>query len=105
MLGCYKFTQSGLNFDARTAMNLLMSIPDVNENKVFETIRTTGSLTNFELLSHILPPMTTKRKTSKFDFEKDDYATSNKVLEIKNGKWVFISEKFEEYKNSEKNSS
>ena len=88
MLGCYKFTQSGLSFDARTAMNLLMSIPDVNENKVFETIRTTGSLTNFELLSHILPPMTTKRKTSKFDFEKDDYATSNKVLEIKNGEYI-----------------
>jgi hypothetical protein len=32
--------------------------------------------------------MTTKRKTSKFDFEKDDYATSNKVLEIKNGEYI-----------------
>lgn len=88
MLGCYKFTQENLKFDARTAMNLLMSVDTVDEIKVFDSLHKTGSLTNFEILSYIMPPMSTLAKTSKFDSDKDDFKTSNKVLEIRNGQYI-----------------
>ena len=64
-------------------MNLLMktnmySITDLFENNQNDTI------TNFEVMSEIIPRITLKYKTDRFK-EDDEYDTSNRVLEIRNG--------------------
>ena len=44
-------------------------------------------LNSFELLSEIMPNITMKYKTKKFD-DKEEYNTSNNVLEINKGKYI-----------------
>ena len=82
LLGGYTFTQEKIDFDARKAMNLMMGINSVDITK-FPTTRDT--ISNFDLLTQILPPLSLKYKTKKFDDDKEDFQTSNNVLEIKNG--------------------
>ena len=82
LLGSYRFTRENVKFNAREAMNLLMSFDKVDVNKL-----PTKDISNFDILSQILPPFTLKYKTKRFG-EKDDYKTSNNVLEIVNGKYV-----------------
>jgi len=82
LLGGYTFTQEKINFDARKAMNLMMGINSVDTNK-FPTTRDT--ISNFDLLTQILPPLSLKYKTKKFDDDKEDFQTSNNVVEIRDG--------------------
>jgi DNA-directed RNA polymerase II subunit RPB1 len=84
LLGCYTFTQSLVEYNAREAMNLLMSISTINLNK-FPKDRNT--ISNFDILSQILPPISLKYKTKKYN-DDENYSTSNNVLEIKNGKYL-----------------
>jgi DNA-directed RNA polymerase II subunit RPB1 len=82
LLGIYQFTRSGIGaFDARAAMNLLMGYKNVDASLFSDP---TKKITNFEILSQILPPLTMKYKTKQFG-GSDDYATSNNVLEIRDG--------------------
>ena len=64
MLGCYRFTRENINFTPREAMNLLMMFQKVDlrqlEKKDGETI------SNFEILSQILPPISLKYNTKLF---------------------------------------
>jgi DNA-directed RNA polymerase II subunit RPB1 len=82
LLGVYQFTRSGIGaFDARAAMNLLMGYKNVDASLFSDP---TKKITNFEILSQILPPLSMKYKTKQFG-GSDDYATSNNVLEIRDG--------------------
>jgi len=83
LLGCYIFSENKTNFDPRTAMNLLMGVKTIDINK----IPSRDNITNFDMLSQILPPISLKYKTKKFK-DTEEYATSNNVLEINNGKYI-----------------
>uniref|UniRef100_A0A6C0HG63 DNA-directed RNA polymerase n=1 Tax=viral metagenome TaxID=1070528 RepID=A0A6C0HG63_9ZZZZ len=83
LLGAYRFTRENINFTHRQAMNLLMAFDKVDITKLSKK----KSVSNFNILSQIMPPLTLKYKTKRFG-EKDDYKTSNSVLEIVNGEYV-----------------
>jgi len=86
MLGSYRFTRSDLNFTHRDAMNLLMMFKNVDPKFLQEK---KGKVSNFEILSQILPALTMKYKIDKYyNEDEEDYATSNNVLEIRNGKYI-----------------
>jgi DNA-directed RNA polymerase beta' subunit len=85
MLGCYQFTREHVNFTQRDAMNLLMMFDGVNEH---ELLKKGETITNFDILSQIMPPLSLKYKTKSFKDDKDDVKTSNKVLEIRNGEYI-----------------
>ena len=60
LLGSYRFTRPNIYFTPREAMNLLMLYPNVNVEK----LRKNGDkISNFDILSQILPPLTLKYKT------------------------------------------
>ena len=84
LLGSYQFTRVGVKFDSRAAMNLLMALQTVNE-AMFSNVD--GNLSNFQILSQIMPPITLKYKKKQFG-EKEDYNTSNNVLEIRDGQYM-----------------
>ena len=88
MLGCYQFTRPHIKFNSRDAMNLLMMFNGVNERELLENIKDKGGITNFDILSQIMPPLSMKYKTKAFKEDKDEMKTSNAVIEIKNGKYV-----------------
>ena len=84
MLGCYRFTRENIKFTPRDAMNILMMFNRVNENAL---LAKGGVITNFDLLTQILPPFSISYKTKLFG-DNDDSKTSNSVLEIKNGVYM-----------------
>ena len=88
MLGCYQFTRPNIKFSARDAMNILMMFNGINERELLENIKEKGGITNFDILSQIMPPLSMKYKTKAFKDDKDDIKTSNAVIEIRNGKFV-----------------
>jgi len=84
LLGSYRFTRSNVSFSPRDAMNLLMMFNNVD----VKALREKGNkITNFDVLSQILPPMTMVYKTKLWE-DDEDYKTSNNVLEIRNGKYI-----------------
>ena len=92
LLGSYMITRKDINFDIRTAMNLLMKYDKVDLSKLVKKNKN-DKISSFELLSQIIPPLTIVRKTSRFaeeenadrDRQKEIYTTSNDVVEITNG--------------------
>ena len=83
LLGSYRFTRKNINFSPRHTMNLLMSIVDVDPNKISSSKHTNS----FEILSQILPPLTIKYKTNGYS-DGENYKESNHVLEINNGDYI-----------------
>jgi len=89
LLGAYRFSRPNIKFTPREAMNLLMCYDKVDVSKLPQQKGTSkASISNFNILSQIMPPLTMKHKTGRFDSEKEDYKTSNNVLEIVNGEYV-----------------
>ena len=88
MLGSYQFTRPNIRFSPRDAMNILMMFNNVNEHQLLEEIKKDGGVTNFDILSQIMPPLSMKYKTKAFKDDKDDAKTSNAVIEIKNGTYM-----------------
>ena len=88
MLGSYLFTREGIHLTPREAMNLLMMFNGVNENSLIKNISNAGGVTNFDILSQIMPPLSMKYKTKAFKEDKDDAKTSNAILEIRNGEYI-----------------
>lgn len=88
MLGSYQFTRPNIRFSPRDAMNILMMFNNVNEHQLLEDIKKDGGVTNFDILSQIMPPLSMKYKTKAFKDDKDDVKTSNAVIEIKNGTYM-----------------
>ena len=86
MIGSYRFTRPNINFTPREAMNLLMMYSNVDVNALREKVG--GKISSFDIISQILPPFTITYKTNLFDEDIDEYATTNNVLEIRNGKYI-----------------
>ena len=86
LIGSYLFTRENIKFTPREAMNLLAAYPRVNET----LFKSGEDVTNFDLLSQILPPLTLKYKKKAFGEKNpnEDYATSNNVVEIRNGRMI-----------------
>ena len=81
LLGSYRFTRPNIYFTPREAMNLLMLYPNVNVEK----LRKNGDkISNFDILSQILPPLTLKYKTKLYEDEPEP----NNILEIRNGEYI-----------------
>ena len=83
MLGSFRFSRENINFTVKQAMNLLMMFQRVDES-LFKDKKT---ITNFEIISQILPPISLHYKNKLFG-DKDDPKRSNNVLEIKNGTYI-----------------
>jgi DNA-directed RNA polymerase II subunit RPB1 len=71
MLGSYLFSKEGVKFTPRQAMNLLMMFNGINETELLKDIEKEGGITNYNILSQIMPPLSIKNK-----------------IEIKNGKYI-----------------
>jgi len=71
MLGSYLFSKEGIKFTPRQAMNLLMMFNGVNENELLKEMGKEGGITNYDILSQIMPPLSIKNK-----------------IEIRNGKYI-----------------
>ena len=82
MLGSYLFSQDNIKFDKRKAMNLIVGIKNINTN-IFEN----ENISNFDLLTQIIPPISLKYKLKNFD-DNEDYKKSNHIVEIINGKYL-----------------
>jgi DNA-directed RNA polymerase II subunit RPB1 len=82
LLGCYAFTNQKISYSKRHAMNLLMPISNINLNNL-----PNENITNFDILSQILPPISLLYKSKKFKSD-ENFKTSNNVLEINNGKYI-----------------
>ena len=61
LLGAYRFSRPDIEFTARDAMNLLMSFKKVNTALIPDSQK----ISNFEVLSQILPPLSIKYKKDK----------------------------------------
>ena len=85
MLGSARFTRKDIDFDVRHAMNLLMYYDNVNP-KLFRN--PTKRISSFEILSQILPPLSTRMKNGVYGETEEDNKTSNNIIEIVNGKYI-----------------
>ena len=84
LLGAYRLTRKDIEFSPRDAMNLLMSYNKVDTDALRGA---GGKVSNFEVISQILPPLSLTYKTKLFG-DDEDRATSNNVLEIRNGAYL-----------------
>ena len=81
LLGLFRFTREGINFTTRDAMNLLMMYNKV-DTRIFKNPK--KSITNMQILSQIMPPLTAIFKNGSYD-DDESFKTSNNVVEILNG--------------------
>ena len=82
LLGSYRLTRENIEFTQRAAMNLLMAFDRPDTNLLFKNSK--KPITSFELLGQIMPPITMKYNIKPLT-DDENKATSNNVLEIKNG--------------------
>ena len=78
LLGSYRITRKDINFTPRQAMNLLMAFNKVNVDK----LPVGDTISSFDVLSQILPPLSLKYKTKQFK-DDDDFTTANSVLRVR----------------------
>jgi DNA-directed RNA polymerase beta' subunit len=82
MLGSYQFTRSNISFTPKEAMTLLMMFKRA-DSSVFKKSEN-ERITNFEILSQILPPMSMKMTNSQYRKTK----SQNDIIEIVNGEYI-----------------
>ena len=85
LLGCTRFTRENINFDVRHAMNLLMYYDNVNPELFNDPNK---QISSFEILSQILPPISTKQKNGVYGETEEDNKTTNNIIEIRNGEYL-----------------
>ena len=85
LLGAFRFTRRGIAFTPRKAMELLMGYSNVNTD-LFKNIK--KEITNFEIISQILPPMSAYFPNKTFDGDVDNKHDSNNIIEIRAGKYI-----------------
>ena len=85
LLGCTRFTRKNINFDTRHAMNLLMYHDNV-DTRLFSNPN--KQISSFEILSQILPPLSSRMKNSVYGENEEDNKTSNNIIEIQNGQYL-----------------
>jgi DNA-directed RNA polymerase II subunit RPB1 len=78
LLGSFQFTRPDITFDALTAMKLVVNLTQIDAS-IFK-----DGVSNFDILSLILPPMTSYQKNKLFK-DAEDSKTSNNVIEIVDG--------------------
>jgi len=90
MLGSYQFTRKDIHFTPREAMNILMMFNGVNEQALLDagSLGHANRITSFDIITQIMPPLSLKYKSKLFKDDKDDFKTSNNVIEIKNGTYI-----------------
>ena len=81
LLSSYLFTREAINFNSRTAMNLMAHLKTIDLKKINFDEQAHSS---FSLLSQIIPNISLKYKTKQYN-ETEDYSKSNNVLEINKG--------------------
>jgi DNA-directed RNA polymerase II subunit RPB1 len=92
MVGAALLTRDGVAFNKQTAMNLLMMYNKLNPEVIYKHSKPT--LTSFDILSQIMPPLTLKVKNKKFKFEEGanphvrESLQYNNTVEILDGKFV-----------------
>ena len=86
MLGSYRFTREQIDFTQKDAMNLLMMFNRVNTDALKK--KRNERVSNFEILSQILPPLSLKVKNKQYDGDKEKSDTSNNIVEIIDGKYI-----------------
>ena len=84
MLGSYRFTRENINFTPREAMNLLMMCEKIDTEELKEK---EGIVSSFDVLTQIMAPLTLKYNNKAWS-DDENYATSNNVLEIRDGKYI-----------------
>ena len=72
-LGSYRFTREKMRLTPRKAMNLLMSYPRMDVDTLYDK---RDSLTNFDVLSQIIPPLTLR------------YSKGSNKITIQNGEYL-----------------
>jgi len=88
LLGSYRLTRENVTFTPLQAMNLLMMYKHVDVNELRRLYEEKNEVSNFDVLSQIMPPLTLKYKTGLFEEGEDDPNNSNNVLEIHAGKYM-----------------
>jgi DNA-directed RNA polymerase II subunit RPB1 len=82
LLGCFRFTRKDVAFDKRDAMNLLMNYNNINVKKLLKKDR----VSNFDILSQILPPISARVTNSLYGLD-DNKKETNNIVEIVNGEY------------------
>lgn len=89
MLGSYQFTRKDISFTPKDAMRLLMQFKRTDAT-IFNK-KKGERITNFEILSQIMAPLSLKLNNSQYEKEKGDDKEkpkiSNNVVEIINGQY------------------
>jgi DNA-directed RNA polymerase II subunit RPB1 len=93
MLGSYYFTRSHVRMSLLQAMELLARFTRTDPDKLRKMARkmpgdTEPTVSSFDVLTQIFPPMTLVNKTNLYSDDKDVYQTSNNVVEIRNGHYI-----------------
>ena len=83
LLGCYQITRKNIQFSKRDAMNILMHYNNIDIKKLFAK----DTISSFDILSQIMPPLSLKYKTKHFG-DDEDKKDSNNILEINNGNYI-----------------
>jgi DNA-directed RNA polymerase beta' subunit len=83
LLGAYRFTRENIKIKPNKAMHYLMKYKNINSS-IFENKK---DITNFDILTQIMPPLSLKYETNLFN-KDEDKQTSNNILEIENGKYL-----------------
>ena len=90
MLGSYQFTRKDIAFTPEEAMRLLMQFKRADPN-IFKKDKN-EKITNFEILSQIMAPLSLRTNNGQYDKEpgddKEKLKTSNNIVEIINGKYL-----------------
>ena len=84
MVGSYLFTGKNVTFDKLTGMNLLMGCSTVDVKYIYGL---QNSISNFDILSQIMPQFTTKIKNKQYK-DTENSSDSNNIIQIENGKYL-----------------
>jgi DNA-directed RNA polymerase II subunit RPB1 len=84
LLASYRFTRKDIKFTHRHAMNLLMYFNNVDTN-LFKK-KKKNKISNFDLLTQIMPPISSKFANGGYD-SGDNKKTTNNIIEIVNGEY------------------
>jgi DNA-directed RNA polymerase II subunit RPB1 len=85
LLGSYLFTRGNVMIKRKHAMNLLAKCSRFEPEMFLDQKE---EFSAYEIISSILPPITLKYKSGLYKEGRDDYTTSNYVIEIENGKMI-----------------
>ncbi len=83
LLGAFRLTRPEVEFTPRAAMNLLMTVRNV-DLRLFK--RASKSISSFQLLTQIMPPLTARFPNGGFE-DDEDRKTSNNIIDIVNGNY------------------